>query len=106
MLSALAPGGQHEQPPTYQLTGISPVHLEATEGVSLGVSDQLSDHCVLHPLQEVLEPRRCLIAGCLEELLRCRLSLSKADCPGRSLGLGLRSVHVPGLTASLEQTKC
>lgn len=91
--------------PAYRLTVILPVHLEPVEGVTLGVSDQLSDDSVLHPLQEVLQAQRLRLAEVLLEQLLCVLvmwlRLSAADGGGHSLDLCLSAVDGSSLTASL-----
>lgn len=98
--------------PSYQITVIFPVHLEPIEGVTLGISHQLSDDPVLNPLQEVLQARGLrLVVVLLEELLRSlvpRLRLRTADGSRHCLDLCLSSVHRFGLTASLkfQRIKC
>ena len=88
--------------PTHSLPVILPVHLELIKGVTPGISDQLSDDSVLHPLQEV--PQAGQLQPVLEEqlLLRLGLCLGAAGGGGPRLHLGLSSVHGAGLTASLK----
>lgn len=98
--------------PSYQTTVIFPVHLEPIEGVTLGISHQLSDDPVLNPLQEVLQARGLQLVVVLLEDLLCSLvpwlRLRTGDGSRHCLDLCLSSVHRFGLTASLkfQQIKC
>lgn len=92
--------------PSYQVTAIFPVHLEPIEGVTPSISDQLSDECVLNPLQKVLQARRLWLIMVLLEELFCHLilwlCLGTAVSNQHSLDLCLSTVHCLGLTASLK----
>lgn len=93
--------------PAYQLTVILPVCLEPVKSMALGISHQLSDDCVLNPLQEVPQARlllfiKVLLGDLFNDLVLC-LCLSTAGSGRHSLYFCLCSVHGSGLTASLKQ---
>lgn len=88
--------------PTYQLTVIIPVHLEAVKGMTLTVSDQFSDDLLLDSLQEVLQARCTVFCLLLLCCLVLQLGLCTAAGGGHCLHLLLSTVHHPGLTASLK----
>lgn len=59
--------------------------MELIKGVTLGISDQLLNDNILHPLEELLQAGRLwLVVVLLEELLSCLvlwLSLGPANSP-------------------------
>lgn len=94
--------------PAYPMIVIFPVDLEAIEGMTPGIPEQLFEHVSLDTLQELLQACCFWFQACwLEQRPGCPLQLLRLSTGGgsrHSLDLRLRAVHCFSLTASLKET--